>query len=187
MLTKLIKNFAQAFYSPKSLYREISTTGQSNSWIFVLLYCLIYVFGSLWLYFKGFTPFVSPWIKLSEEYYYLVQSFYIIPLIFLMWILGTGVIHLVSKHMGGKGRFDVLLKMTGYSLWVPWYPLIIVDVIHSTPEWLYNSVLGTCIILILIGTSVATVIEEKVNFLKATTATIIGFISIGLITFTYIR
>ncbi len=89
--------------------------------------------------------------------------------------------------MGGKGRFDVLLKMTGYSLWVPWYPLIIVDVIHSTPEWLYNSVLGTCIMLILIGTSVATIIEEKVNFIKAAIATIIAFTSIGLILFTYIR
>ncbi len=43
MPTRLIKNFVRAFYSPKSLYKEISTKGHSNSWIFVLLYCLIYV------------------------------------------------------------------------------------------------------------------------------------------------
>ena len=187
MVKKLTKDFIQAFYSPKSLYREISMGKQSSSWIFVLIYCLVYVLGSLWLYFKGFTPFVWTWIKLSEEYYYLVQSFYIIPLVFLMWILGTGVIHVVSKYFGGKGRFDVLFTMTGYSLWVPWYPLIIVDCIHSIPEWLYNIVLGICIILILFGTTIATMIEERINLIGAIISTIIAFTSIGLILFTYIR
>ena len=67
--------------------------------------------GSLWLYFKGFTPFVDTWIKLPEEIYYLVQSFYIIPLIFLIWILGAGVLHVVSKFFGGSGRFDVLFML----------------------------------------------------------------------------
>jgi hypothetical protein len=104
-----------------------------------------------------------------------------------MWILGTGVIHIVSKMFKGKGRFETLFIMTGYSLWAPWYLLIIVDCIHATPEWLYNAVLGICIVLILIETTMATVSEERIEFYKAAIPTIVAFISIGLITFTYIR
>ncbi|MGD8751255.1 MAG: YIP1 family protein [Anaerolineales bacterium] len=187
MLNSFIKDFLRAFYSPKILYQEISADRQSGSWLCVLIYCLVYVGGSLWLYFEGFTPFVEPWIKLSGDRYYLVQAFYILPLVFLMWILGTGVLHIMSNQFGGSGRFDTLFSMTGYSLWAPWYPLIIVDSIHSTPEWLYNTVLGVCIILILIGTTIAVMIEEKVNLVTAIFSSVIAFTSIGLILFTYIR
>jgi len=105
MLNSFIKDFVRAFYSPKTLYAEISKGRSSNSWLCVLVYCLIYVVGSLWLYFKVFTPFVEPWIKLPENIYYLVQAFYILPLVFLMWILGTGVLHFLSRLFNGNGRF----------------------------------------------------------------------------------
>jgi len=113
------KDFIRVFYSPKSLYREISKGRKCSSWFCVLGYCLIYMMGSLWLYFRGFIPFVKPWIKLPEDVYYLVQAFYLLPLVFLMWILGTGVLHILCKQFGGNGRFEVLLIMTGYSLWAP--------------------------------------------------------------------
>ncbi|UCG28352.1 MAG: YIP1 family protein [Bacteroidales bacterium] len=187
MLLRFIKGFVRTFYSPRSLYEEISAGEQNPSWFCVLIYCLIYVGGSLWLYFKGFTPFVDPWIKLPLESYYLVQSFYIIPLVFLMWILGTGVLHIAGKFFGGNGRFDVLLVMTGYSLWAPWYPLIIVDFIHATPEWLYYTVLGICIILLLAVTTLALMVEEKIRPAGAFASSLIAFISTGLILFTYIR
>ena len=187
MLNRLTREFFQAFYSPKSLYQEISRGRRSSSWLCVLIYCLIYMLGSLWLYFQGFTPFVKPWIKLPEDIYYLVQAFYSLPLVFLMWILGTGVLHVLYKQFGGKGRFEVLLLMTGYSLWAPWYLLIVVDCIHSTPEWLYNVVLLVCIIFILIGTSVAALVEEKINLIVAFISSVTSLSSIGLILFTYIR
>jgi len=181
------KDFIRVFYSPKSLYREISKGRKCSSWLCVLVYCLIYIMGSLWLYFRGFTPFVKPWIKLPEDVYYLVQAFYLLPLVFLMWILGTGVLHILCKQFGGNGRFEVLLIMTGYSLWAPWYPLIVVDCIHSTPEWLYNTVLVLCIVFILIGTTVAAMVEEKINLIVAFISSVISLSSIGLILFTYIR
>ena len=77
--------------------------------------------------------------------------------------------------------------MTGYSLWVPWYLLIIVDCIHSTPEWLYNTILGICIIIIIAGTTIAVIVEEKVKLMGALISTIIAFLSISLILFTFIR
>lgn len=186
-MKNFIKDFFRSFYSPKSLYIGISKGKPSNSWLCVLIYCLVYVVGSLWLYSEGFTPFVETWIKLPKESYYLIQSFYIIPLVFLMWILGTGVLHVLSKFFGGSGRFDTLFIMTGYSLWAPWYPLIIVDCIHSTPEWLYNTVLTACIILILVGTIIATTIEEKIRPIGAFISSLLAFVSIGVILFTYIH
>jgi hypothetical protein len=183
----LLKDFCRAFYAPVSLYRDIHNGRPSPSWICVLIYCLIYVGGALWLFFNDFKPFVKPWITLNPDIYYLAESIYLTPLIFLMWILGAGIIHVVSKLFGGQGRFDTTFTMTGYSLWAPWYPLIIVDSIHSTPEWLYNTVLSICIILILVGTTISTRIEEKINILGAAFTTIIALGAIGVITFTFIR
>lgn len=187
MLNRSLQDFLRAFYAPRALYRDLAKGRQSKSWLCVLVYCLLYVAGSLWLYFQGFTPFEEPWIKLSPARYYLVQSFYITPLVFLMWILGTGVLHVISNLFGGRGQFDTLFVMTGYALWAPWYPLFIVDCIHATPAWLYNTVLGACMIFILAGTTIATKIEEKVNLVVAISSSIIAFASIGLILFTYIH
>ncbi len=187
MVNRFIKEFFQSFYTPRSLYSELSKSQENSSWLCVLIYSIIYILGSLWLYFHGFTPFVEPWIRVSKDIYYLVQAFYILPLVILMWILGTGVLHLLCRQWGGKGSFEVLFSMTGYSLWAPWYLLIIADCIHSTPDWLYNLVLLTSIILILIGTSVAVLVEEKVNLIVAFFSSIISLSSIGLILFTYIR
>jgi hypothetical protein len=190
MVKSFASGFLRAYYAPKSLYKDIAQGQAHYSWFCVLLYCLLYEIGTLWLYFNGFTPFVSPWLQIPEEIYYLVQAFYIIPLVFLMWILGTGVLHIISKLFGPKGNqgtFDTLFKMTGYSLWAPWYPLFIVDCIHSTPEWLYNIVLITCMILILIGTTRALMVERNIRLPGAIICSLLAFLSIGTILFTYIR
>lgn len=187
MLMHLVRDFVRAFYAPKSLYEDIAKGRVHNSWLCVLIYGLIYVVGTLWLYLNGFTPFEPPWLKLPEDIYYLVQTFYILPLVFLMWTLGTGVLHILSKPFGGSGSFDILFRMTGYALWAPWYPLIVVDCIQATPEWLYNAILGICMVLILIGTTKATMVAEKIKWPGAVFASIVAFASIGLILFTYIR
>ena len=187
MFKQVFFDFLRSFYAPKTLYSEIAADRRSDSWLCVLLYCLIYVAGSIWLYLNGFTPFVEPWIMLPGESYYLIQSFYIIPLTFLMWILGAGVLHVLSWPFGGRGRFKVLFVMTGYSLWAPWYLLIIVDCIHTTPEWLYNTVLLTSMVLIVIGTTLVVIAEEKTAMMPAILASVIAFASIGAILFTYIR
>lgn len=181
------QGFIKSLFKPFSLYRDIEKGKSYYSWICVLVYCLIYVFASLWLYFNGYEPFVNTWIKIPEDIYYLVQSFYILPVIFFMWILATGIIHIISKLFKGNGRVPVLFKMTGYSLWAPWYILFIFDCIHSIPEIVYNIVLIICIVLVIFNTVVAAWIEEKINIIGAILSTLVAFTSIGVITFTYIR
>jgi len=186
-LTMAAYDFTRAFYAPRRLYKSIHEGRTTPSWLCVLVYCAIYMFGTLWLYFNGYKPFTEPWIVLDPEIYYLVETFYLTPLIFLMWILGAGTIHITSKLFGGSGKFDNIFRMTGYSLWAPWYLLIIVDSIHSTPEWLYNTVLVLCIALILIGTAIATRTEQKIGIVGSVLVTATAFATVAGITFTYIR
>jgi hypothetical protein len=187
----LLADFLRAFYAPKPLYTDIYEGRSTPSWLCVLVYCLIYMAGTLWLYLSGFEPFVEPWIKLDPQIYYLVETFYLTPLIFLMWILGAGMIHVLGRLVGGRGNrrgsFDTTLVMTGYSLWAPWYPLIVVDSIHTTPEWLYNTVLTVCVLFILGGTSVATRVAYRIGWLACVVISILTFLSIGGIIFTFIR
>jgi len=187
MFKRCFAGFLKTFYAPRGLYQAISQGQRYDSWLCVLSYSLFYVGGSLWLYFKGYTPFVTPWLKIPESSYYLVQSVYILPLVFAMWILATGILMGVSRFFGGQARDTVLFRMTGYSLWAPWYLLIIVDCIHATPEWLYNTVLFICMILILRGTALATKIETRTSSFGAVVAALLALVVTGLILFTYIR
>ena len=187
MIRYIFRDFSRAFYAPVSHYREIRDGRTSPSWVCVLVYCLVYVAGALWLYFNGFTPFVKTWIVLDPEIYYLAESFYLTPVIFIVWVLGAGLVHVTGRLFGGTGRFDIMLRMTGYSLWVPWYPLIIVDSIHRTPEWLYNTVLGICIAGVLGGTAIAVKTEENIGVFGAILTSVAALVPVGLIMFTYIR
>jgi len=186
-LGMLLKDFARAFYAPQALYTELRDGRRSPSWVCVLVYCLVYMVGTVWLYVHGFLPFTPPWITLDPKLYYLVETFYLTPLIFLMWILGAGTIHVLSKLFGSRGSFEVTLRMTGYSLWAPWYPLIVMDVIQTAPDWLYNTVVAACMLVILIGTTVAVHIEHKITVSAALVVSFLSFGSVAVILFTYIR
>jgi hypothetical protein len=186
-LRLLLTDFPRVFYAPRALYREISAGRPSPSWVAVLAYCLLYVGGALWLYFNGFEPFNPPWLVLDPQRYYLVEAFYILPVIFLVWILGAGLIRVLGRLAGGQGRFEVLLRMTGYALWAPWYALFIVDVIHATPEWLYMTVLVACMAWILVGLTVAVAVEERIGPFRAALIALVTVGAVGIVTYTYIR
>ncbi len=181
-----IRDFWRAFFAPKTLYTEIHNGHRTPSWLCVSIYCGIYVIGTLWLSFTGRQPVVEPFIKLDPSSYYLVQSFYEAPLVFLMWFQAAGTIQVLSKLLGGKGYFDIILTMTGYALWAPWMILIPFD-IFSTPEWLYNLVLGFCILFVVAGTSLATKIAAGIGWLSATSVSLVAFFAIAIILFAFIR
>jgi len=176
----------KALLRPLSLYRDIERGARYSSGLCVLVYGLIYVAASLWLYFNGFTPFFESWIRLPDDLYYLVQSAYILPLILSMWILATGILHGMSRLFHGRGRVEVLFRMTGYSLWAPWYILIVFDCLHSIPEILYNGVLVLCMVLMIAGTAAATRIEEKIGLLASILSTLTAVAVITVMSLTYI-
>lgn len=186
-LRVLLTDFARAFYAPRALYRDIAEGRKSPSWAFVLVYCLYYVGGVIWLYANHFEPFATQWLRLDPKTYYLVEAFFILPVVFAAWILGAAVIRTLSMLVRGQGRFEVLLRMTGYSLWAPFFLLAIVDSIHATPEWLYTTVLSICAILVPVGTTIAVKVEEKVHIVLAAVIALVGIGATGIVTYTYIR
>ena len=186
-LRVLLLDFARSFVAPTRLYSEIRDGRVSPSWICVLVYCAAYVAGAVWLHLHGFTPFVEPWLVLAPDAYYLAEAVYLTPLIFLVWILGAGTIQVLGRLTGGRGRFESTLRMTGYAFWAPWYPLIVVDSIHSTPDWIYTAVLAICFSYVLVGTTVSTRIEQRLSWVRSAAISVIAVIVVSGIVFTYIR
>lgn len=182
-----LSDFARAFYAPRALYTDLRAGRPSPSWLCVLVYCLIYMVMTVWLHLHQFEPFTPPWIILDPQVYYLVETFYLTPLVFLMWILGAGTIQTLGRLFGGQGSFEGTLRMTGYSLWAPWYPLIIMDIVQSAPEWIYNIVLGSCMGLVLVGTTIAVRAEQRIGLPAALVTALLAVGSVAVILFTYIR
>jgi hypothetical protein len=176
-----------SFIAPARLYSEIRDGRSSPSWLCVLVYCSAYVGGAVWLHLNDFVPFTQPWLILDPDAYYLAEAVYLTPLIFLTWILGAGTIHVLAQLAGGSGSFDITLRMTGYAFWAPWYPLIVVDSIHSTPGWLYNAVLAGCLVWQLTGTTIVAKTEQRLSWPRAALASLAAILVIAGITLTYIR
>jgi hypothetical protein len=187
VLQEVLRDFTRVFTLPGLLYRDLAAGKKSDSWLCVLIYSVIYQAGALWLYCSGFTPFVKPWLKIPEPIYYLMEAFFILPLVFLVWIMAAGVLHVLSRLFRGGGRFETILVMTGWSLWAPWYALIVVDSIHATPEWLYSIVLGSCALLSFYETALVARTEEKIGWPAALAASLVAVTAAGVILFTYIR
>jgi hypothetical protein len=182
-----IQDIGRFFYAPKSLYRDIHEGRPSPSWILVSFYSLIYVAGIIILYSTGKQPLVEPWLKLDPKIYYLVEAFYAAPLTFLMWILAAGTIHTIDRLCGAEGSFDNILRMTGYSVWLPWCLLIPIDFLNSISETLYNIILGGLIIFTIGETALAARTEYKNSWFTACLASIIAVTSIGILLYTFIR
>ncbi len=186
-LRVLLTDFARTYYAPRALYQDIREGRRTPSWACVLVYCLYYIGGVIWLYLSHFEPFTPPWLRLDPKSYYLVEAFFLTPVIFAAWILGAGVIRTLSMLVRGRGRFETVLRMTGYAFWAPWYPLAVLDSIHSRPEWLYSTVLGLTFVLILVNTTIAVKVEEEVPYWLAALIAVVSYGVVGMVVFTYIR
>jgi hypothetical protein len=176
----------RSIFAPRRLYTEIHLGLRSPSWLFVALYCAIYMAYTIYGAFAGLTPPVEPLLKIELDSYYLVQSYYEAPLVFAMWILAAGIIHVLARFFEGKGDFDRTLRMTGYSLWVPWMILLPFDIL-PTSDLVYNLVLGICMLLMLAGTTIATEIEEGIEWGYAFLCSLVAILAISVLLFTMIR
>jgi hypothetical protein len=185
-LNVFLRDFARAFYSPRTLYTDIHNGRRTPSWLCVAIYCAIYVIYTFWGAFNGITPPVEPLLKIDIQKYYFVQSFYEAPLVFAMWLLAAGVIHVLSKSFGGRGNFDTTVTMTGYSLWAPWFVLIPFDIVAGSGT-IYSVALTVCILLVLVGTTVSTKVEEGIGWAGAFISSAIAIVAISLLLFTLIR
>jgi hypothetical protein len=181
-----LRDFRWAFHRPAALYASIHQGRHSPSWCCVLTYGLLYVAACFGLYFAGRQPVVAPWIVLDPRHYYLVQAFYALPLTLLLWIQAAGTIHVLSRFFGGKGSFDRILTMTGYSLWAPWFILIPFDA-FPVPEPVYDLVLAVCMTWMVAGTVIAAKIEQEVRWPGAVISSVAAIASVAVLMYTFIR
>lgn len=170
-----------------ALHRDIHEGYRTPSWLSYLIYSLSYTIGTIWLAAHGVRPFTPPWITLNQDLYYLVETFYAAPLVFLMWILAAGLSRTLGRLFGGNGSFENAFRMMGYSLWAPWYPLIVVDFLPGVPGWLYNAVLAVCLTFLVFQNTVVVRAEEGLGWVKSTVVSVLSIGAIGIILFTYIR
>ncbi len=85
------------------------------------------------------------WIAIPAENYYFWEIFFALPVFLMGWILGTGLVQLLSKALKGNGTFESTLAVSGFALTVPmfvtWIPetvgavLFILGIV-TQKEWL---------------------------------------------------
>ncbi len=185
-LSVFLRDFARAFYSPRGLYTDIHKGHSTPSWLAVLLYCAIYVAYTAWGAIAGVTPPVEPLLKIDPQRYYLVQSIYEAPLVFALWVMAAGSIHALGKLLGGRGNFDPMLVMTGYSLWAPWFILLPFDIFIAS-GWIYDLALTLLIVWTVLGTTIATWAEHGISWWKSLALSVIAILAVSLLLFTLIR
>jgi hypothetical protein len=185
-LSVTFNDFIRSLYSPSNLYNEIKHGRKTSSWPLILGYGAFYTISCFWLAYNAASPIIQPWITLDPDIYYFVEGFYALPLIFLLWVMAAGTIYLLNKLLGGKGTFENLLNMTGYSIVSPWVILAVFDVIPN-PDWLYDAVVVLCLVLTAYGTAVATKFEEETTWWQAWLTSGATLLAVGLIAFTFVR
>lgn len=97
-----------------------------------LLYTLVYVFLTIG---KGAPSVFTPFLAISRESYYYYNRFMLAPSMFLGWIAAAGVAQLLSRPLGGKGRFEDNLSVFGFATLVP----CLASLLHDLPDSLLGA------------------------------------------------
>jgi hypothetical protein len=92
----------------------------------VLAVGILYALSSVALAGAGAVPLAPALLRLRAENYYFWQTFLVIPVILLAWVLVSGVIRLLLRKEPGCAPFDRTAALTGValaaSLFVAWIP-----------------------------------------------------------------
>jgi hypothetical protein len=171
---------------PRQLYLDMHQGRSTPSWLLVVVYGGIYTAYSILAYLAGRTPGSEPWLRISPDEYYLAQAALIGPLVLFMWFQAAAMMHVLGRLSGGKGSFDRTLAMTGYSLWVPWTLLLPFNLLLG-PGLLYDLALAGCMFLMLAGTSIATEIEEGIEWGYAFFFSLVAILAVAVMLFALVR
>jgi hypothetical protein len=85
------------------------------------------VAGIAW---SGGTP-SPPWLAIPPAEYFKWEVLFVAPVTALCWVLAGGVMHLLSKPLGGRGTFDDTLALLGFAIALPTFVSLIPDAIRA--------------------------------------------------------
>lgn len=92
-----------------------------------LLYTLVYIFLTMG---GGAPSAFVPWLAIPVEEYYFYNRFMLAPSMFMGWILAAGLAQLLSRPLGGRGRFEDMLAVFGFGISVA----CLASLLHDLPD-----------------------------------------------------
>lgn len=127
----VVRYFIKAYKAPKMNMMIVTTKANKLQIVLAmnLILALLLSVISCVHYFLGFEPVIKPFLILSSEHYYLYQGLFILPLMFLSWILSAGVLYLLSifgKSASRRFFFDDALVIIAFGWTLPWLILMII-------------------------------------------------------------
>lgn len=143
---RTLRYFTQSVINPTNAFKLLS---KEHSFIigFLLMFakwflCEFYV---LYLFLSNQELFAKPWLNIPSASYRFYELFFYIPFGVLLWILNSGIIHILAVTSGGKGSFKDSLNINGIAVFTPFVFIDTIDVIFmiiNGGNWniLFNSI-----------------------------------------------
>ncbi|WP_069650780.1 YIP1 family protein [Caloranaerobacter ferrireducens] len=172
--------------------------------VFLLLLGGLYTITVYVGYIRGFGAVVEPFLSIPAEEYYLWETFFTIPIFFLIAIVFAGVSRLLSIMFHGIGSFEnnfviyciASVLPTLITMWIPETMLIIffpdmratpLGGFKIMPSWidLIRQIIG--VIWPMIITIIGINISEKIGWLKSSIVTVVSFIPTAVLMLIFIR
>ena len=136
--------------APEELRDDASALGIGFWWTFV--FCMAYSAVALIYYLLGHLPVAAPFLNIIPlEKWYLVQTFTTFPAGLAALLAYSGTAYLLSRALGGNGRFDAIFASQAFTLQMPCFifmwvpeaflaPVLFAQGIHTVPwpQWLEN-------------------------------------------------
>jgi len=83
----------------------------------IMITAITYTFVYIFLTIGGGAPSsFDPWLAVPKDVYYSYNRFWLAPSMFGCWILASGVAHLLSRLLKGKGSFEDTLSVFGFGI-----------------------------------------------------------------------
>lgn len=73
----------------------------------------------LWLHGSGHAPSGPLLAPIPREDYYLAQALFVVPLLFLLWMVASSAAHLAARRLGGGAAFAVSSSTVALALATP--------------------------------------------------------------------
>jgi len=117
---------------------------KQNLWIgfwTVAVFGLLYAIAALLLWLAGFLPAFPPVMPITDEDYYLWQTFFTIPWALGSWFVAGVTMHLWNRLFSREGSLPGILGLIGPASVVPWFfftliPEIgILPIVGPPPPW----------------------------------------------------
>ncbi len=153
----MIRNILHYFYkfiiNPKRASEEIAED-ESGLWAglwWVIIFCICYSVTVLIFYLLGHAPVTTPFLPISLEKWYLIQTFTTLPVGLAGFLSYSGLAYLLCKAARGKGDFDQTFASQAFTLYIPTFifmwipetlvaPILIANGMHAFhwPDWVEN-------------------------------------------------